>query len=108
MVPHFAVVATIGTWINFRLQILCLGNFPVLILKLGLIFSFAFACADAVAVTVQYGFPWCVKAAGSSSFDAAVFQRFVALPDNSDLLCLPPSVRKAMGQRFYVLRECLA
>ena len=47
MVPHFAVVATIGTWINFRLQILCLGNFPVLILKLGLIFSFAFAYAVA-------------------------------------------------------------
>ena len=108
MVPHTAFVVTVGTWISFRLQILCLSNFPVLLAVVGIDHSFAVACADAAHVTVQYGFPWCVKAAGSSSFDAAVFQRFVALPDNSDLLCLPPSVRKAIGQRFSVLRECLA
>ena len=38
VVPHIAVVVTVGTLINFRLQSLRLGNFPVLILKLGLIF----------------------------------------------------------------------
>ena len=37
VVPHIAAQVTVGTLINFRLQILCLGNFPVLILKLGLI-----------------------------------------------------------------------
>ena len=74
MVPHIAAQVTVGTWINFRLQILYLGNFPVLILKLGLIFSFAFCCCRCVvAVTVQLGFPWCVRVAGSSSCDAAVF-----------------------------------
>ena len=40
-------------------------------------------------------------------FRCCRFQSFLALPDYSDLLCLPPSVRKAIGQRFSVLRECL-
>ena len=47
---------TVRTCCNFRLQILNLGNFPVLLVIVGILNSYAVSYADTIAVTVQRAF----------------------------------------------------
>ena len=76
-------------------------QFSRALVEVGTDLSFAVAYADAVAVTVQLGLPWCVKVADIIFDVCRVFQRIMTLPDNSDLLCRPLSVLKAIGQRVF-------
>ena len=107
MVPHFAVVVTIRDLNQFSSANSVSWQFPRAYLEVGTDLFICrclcrcFCCHRAVRLSlVRQGCRIFI-------FRCCRFQRFVALPDNSDLLCCPPSVRKAMGQRFSVLRECL-
>ena len=102
MVPHFAVVVTIRDVDQFSSANFESWQFPRAYLEVGTDLFICrclcrcFCCHRAVRLSlVRQGCRIFI-------FRCCRFQRFVALPDNSGFICLPPSVRKAIGQRFSV------
>ena len=104
VVPHIAALWPYGTWCNFRLQNLIPGNFPVLLVIVGILNSYAVSCADAIAVTVQ-----------RASLGASRLQGYLLCPACSEILALTRnsiepivphrlSVRKAIGQSAWPAR----
>ena len=76
MVPHVAVVVTIGIGVKFSSAYLGTSNYPSAINALvsWFIFSVAFAYADTAFVIVQLGFPWCVKVADINFYACRVLR----------------------------------
>ena len=81
-----------------------LGNFPVLLVIVGILNSYAVSCADAIAVTVQRAF-----------LGASRLQNYIQCPACSEILArtrnsIEPivphrlSVRKAIGQSVFRAR----